>query len=102
MSSRAQEGVGALALVGAGAEGDSPERRAGRADTIALIENGGVEALWENQRPKLLLEDASERAGGRVRVRELVLARGEDELTEAERALRDPADNPGTFASFDG
>ena len=76
MTSRAPDRVRALALVGARAEGDSPERRAGRADTIALIENGGVEALWENQRPKLLLEDASEQAVGRVR--ELVLARGND------------------------
>ena len=100
MTSRAPERVRALALVGARAEGDSPERRAGRADTIALIENGGVEALWENQRPKLLLEDASERAVGRVR--DLVLARGKDELTEAVRALRDRADNSETFASFEG
>ena len=100
MTSRAPERVRALALVGARAEGDSPERRAGRADTIALIENGGVEALWENQRPKLLLEDASEQAVGRVR--ELVLARGNDEVIEAVRALRDRADNSETFASFEG
>src|SRR6266699_3050300 len=98
-------GYAALAMTSraperARAEGDSPERRAGRADTIALIENGGVEALSENQRPKLLLEDASERAVGRVR--ELVLARGKDELTEAVRALRDRADNSETFASFEG
>ncbi|HYT50748.1 MAG TPA: alpha/beta fold hydrolase [Gaiellaceae bacterium] len=100
MTSRAPERVRALALVGARAEGDSPERRAGRADTIALIENGGVEALWGDQRPKLLLEDASEQAVGRVR--ELVRARGKDELTEAVRALRDRADNSEAFASFEG
>jgi pimeloyl-ACP methyl ester carboxylesterase len=99
MTSRAPERVRALALVGARAEGDSPERRAGRAETIALIENGGAEALWENQRPKLLLEDASEEAVDRAR--ELVLARGTDELTEAVRALRDRADNSETFASFE-
>ena len=100
MTSRAPERVRALALVGARAEGDSPERRAGRADTIALIENGGAEALWENQRPKLLLEDASEQAVARAR--ELVFARRTDELTEAVRALRDRADNSETFASFQG
>jgi len=100
MTSRAPERVRALALVGARAEGDSTERRAGRAETIALIENGGVEAFWENQRPKLLLEDASEQAVARAR--ELVLARGADELTEAVRALRDRADNSQTFASFEG
>jgi pimeloyl-ACP methyl ester carboxylesterase len=99
MTSRAPERVRALALVGARAEGDSPERRAGRADTIVLIENGGAEALWEDQRPKLL-GGASEQAVDRAR--ELVLARGRDELTEAVRALRDRADNSETFASFDG
>ena len=100
MTSRAPERVRALALVGARAEGDSPERRAGRADTIALIESGGAEALWENQRPKLMLEDAPEEAVGRAR--ELVLVRGKDELIEAVRALRDRADNSETFASFEG
>ena len=100
MTSRAPERVRALALVGARAEGDSPERRAGRADTIALIESGGVEALWENQRPKLMLEDAPEEAVGRAR--ELVLVRGKDELIEAVRALRDRADNSETFASLEG
>jgi pimeloyl-[acyl-carrier protein] methyl ester esterase len=100
MTSRAPERVRALALVGARAEGDSTERRAGRAETIALIENGGVEAFWENQRPKLLLEGASEQAVARAR--ELVLARGADELTEAVRALRDRADNSQTFVSFEG
>ena len=100
MTSRAPERVRALALVGARAEGDSPERRAGRADTIALIESGGAEALWENQRPKLMLEDAPEQAVGRAG--ELVLARGKDELIEAVRALRDRADNSETFASLEG
>jgi len=100
MTNRAPERVRALALIGARAEGDSPERRAGRADTIALIENGGAEALWENQRPKLLLEDAPEQAVDRAR--DLVLGRGRDELTEAVRALRDRADNSQTFASFEG
>jgi 3-oxoadipate enol-lactonase len=99
MTSRAPERVRGLALVGARAEGDSPERRAGRADTIALIENGGVEALWEDQRPKLLLQSASEQAVASAR--ELVLARGMDELTDAVRALRDRADNSETFASFE-
>ena len=89
MTSRAPERVRALALIGARAEGDSPERRAGRADTIAL-----------NQRPKLLLEDAPEQAVDRAR--DLVLGRGRDELTEAVRALRDRADNSQTFASFEG
>ncbi|HKA27219.1 MAG TPA: alpha/beta fold hydrolase [Gaiellaceae bacterium] len=97
---RAPERVRALALVGARAEEDSPERRAGRADTIELIETEGVEGLWQNQRPKLLLQSAAEEAVARAR--ELVLARNIDELTEAVAALRDRADNTDTFTSFEG
>jgi pimeloyl-ACP methyl ester carboxylesterase len=100
MTTRAPERIQALALVGARAEADSPERRAGRAETIELIEQGGAEGLWENQRPKLVSEDASEPVVERVR--ELVLDRETDELTEAVRALRDRADNSETFASFEG
>jgi 3-oxoadipate enol-lactonase len=100
MTRRAPDRVRALALVGARAEGDSPERRAGRADTIELIESEGVEGLWENQRPKLLLKSASEQAVASAR--ELVLARSTDELTEAVAALRDRADNSDTFTSFEG
>jgi pimeloyl-ACP methyl ester carboxylesterase len=100
MTTRAPERVKGLALVGARADADSPERRAGRADTISLIEAGGAEALWENQRPKLLLEAASEDAVARAQ--ELVLSRRTDELTGAVRALRDRADSSATFESFDG
>ena len=97
---RAPERVRALALIGARAEDDSPERRAGRADTIELIETEGIEGLWENQRPKLLLKSASEETVAGVR--ELVLARSVEELTEAVGALRDRADNTDTFVSFEG
>jgi len=97
---RAPERVRALALVGARAEEDSPERRAGRADTIELIETEGVEGLWQNQRPKLLLQSAAEDSVARAR--ELVLARNIDELTEVVAALRDRADNTDTFTSFEG
>src|SRR5215475_12858544 len=98
MTNRAPERIRALGLVGARADADSPERRAARADTIALIEAGGADALWDNQRPKLLLESASEDAVARAR--ELVLARRTDELTGAVRALRDRADSSATFESF--
>jgi len=100
MANREPGRIRALALVGARADADSPERRASRADTISLIEAGGAEALWENQRPKLLLDSASEDAVARAR--ELVLARRTDELTGAVRALRDRADSSATFESFDG
>lgn len=99
ITNRAPERVRALALIGARADADSPERQAARADTISLIEAGGAAALWENQRPKLLLDAASDDAVSRAR--ELVLARGTDELTGAVRALRDRADSSATFESFD-
>jgi pimeloyl-ACP methyl ester carboxylesterase len=100
MTTRAPERVRGLALVGARADADSPERRASRADTISLIEAGGAEALWEDQRPKLLLDAASDDAVARAR--ELVVSRRIDELTGAVRALRDRADSSATFESFDG
>ncbi|HYX75606.1 MAG TPA: alpha/beta hydrolase [Gaiellaceae bacterium] len=100
MTNRAPERIRGLGLVGARADADSPERRASRADTISLIEAGGAEALWENQRPKLLLDSASEDAVARAR--ELVLSRRTDELTAAVRALRDRDDNSATFESFGG
>jgi pimeloyl-ACP methyl ester carboxylesterase len=95
MANREPARVRAVALVGARADADTPERRASRADTIALIEAGGAEALWENQRPRLLLENASESAVGTAR--EEVLSRSTDELVEAVGALRDRDDRTDTL-----
>jgi pimeloyl-ACP methyl ester carboxylesterase len=89
-----------MTLVGARADADSPERRAGRADTIRLIENGGPKALWEDQRPRLLLESADADAAGRAG--ELALGRSTGELVEAVKALRDREDRSGTLAAFSG
>jgi 3-oxoadipate enol-lactonase len=90
--------VRALALVGARADADSPERRAGRADTKALIENGGAEALWENQRTRLLLENASD--GAVTSAREQTLARSDEELVGALGAIRDREDRLDTLGEF--
>ncbi len=92
--------VRALALVGARADSDSPERREGRAVTKELIENGGAEALWENQRTRLLLEDAAADAVGRAG--ELAVDRSTDELLEALLAIRDREDRSDTLAAFEG
>jgi pimeloyl-ACP methyl ester carboxylesterase len=100
MAHREPARVRAMALVGARADADSPERRASRADTIRLIESGGAEALWENQRPKLLLESAD--ADAVARARELVLDRSSDELVEAVAALREREDRSDTLAAFAG
>jgi 3-oxoadipate enol-lactonase len=90
--------VRALALVGARADADSPERKASRADTKALIENGGARALWRNQRSRLLLESASD--GAVSSVREQALARSEEELVSALAAIRDREDRLDTLDAF--
>jgi pimeloyl-ACP methyl ester carboxylesterase len=98
MAHREPARVRAVALVGARADADTPERRAARADTIALIENGGAEALWEKQRPALLLESAPESAVETAR--EEALSRSTDELVEAVGALRDRHDRVDTLRTL--
>lgn len=92
--------IRALVLVGARADADTPERRAARAETIALIEDGGPQALWESQRPRLLAEDAPEDAVERAR-RE-ALDRSKGELVTAVGALRDRDDRTDTLRAFGG
>jgi pimeloyl-ACP methyl ester carboxylesterase len=92
--------VRALALVGARADADTPERRAARADAIALIEAGGAEAIWEKQRPLLLLESAAEAAVERAR--DEVLDRSPEELVSGVSALRDREDRTDTLRAFAG
>jgi pimeloyl-ACP methyl ester carboxylesterase len=92
-------GAGALLLAGSRPDADSPERRAGRADTIRLIEEEGAAGLWENQRPKLFADEAPESAIDLAR--ELTLARGQDELVRAIGAIRDRQDNSGLLASLE-
>jgi pimeloyl-ACP methyl ester carboxylesterase len=100
MAHREQSRVLALALVGARADADSPERRAGRADTKSLIEDGGAQALWDNQRTKLLLEDA--RPETLQLAQEQALGRSNGELVEALEAIRDREDRSDTLATFPG
>ena len=100
MTHRDPARVRALALVGARADADSPERRAGRAETKALIESGGAEALWESMQPKLLLEAANDDVVDRVRVQ--VLDRSREELVEPLEVIRDRADRSDTLAGFAG
>ena len=99
MAHREPARVRALALVGARADADSAERREGRAETKALIEFGGAEALWENQRSRLLLESASDEAVERARKQ--ALSRTDAELVEALEAIRDRADRTDTLAGLD-
>jgi len=100
MAHREPRRVRALALVGARADADSPERLASRADTRKLIQNGAAKALWENQRTRLLLENASESAVESAR--DQALDRSNDELLEALTAIRDREDRTDTLREFGG
>jgi 3-oxoadipate enol-lactonase len=96
MKQRAPERVAGLVLAGSRADADSPERRAGRADTIELIRREGAAGLWESMRPKLLTEDADPALVERVRA----IAREQDaeQLVAAVEAIRDRADSSDLLA----
>jgi pimeloyl-ACP methyl ester carboxylesterase len=83
--------VRALVLVGARVAADPPERREVRDETIRLIHEEGLEALWESQRPGLLAADAD--AYVVERARELVLPQNPEELADAVAAMRDRPDS---------
>jgi pimeloyl-ACP methyl ester carboxylesterase len=99
MARQAPERVRALLLTGSRPDADSPERRAGRADTIRLIEEEGAAGLWENQRAKLFAEEAPQSAVALAS--EMTLARGQDELVRAIGAIRDRQDNSGLLTSLE-
>jgi pimeloyl-ACP methyl ester carboxylesterase len=83
--------VRALVLVGARAGADPPERLQARDQTIRLIHEEGVAALWEKQRPALFPESADEAVVARAR--ELALDQDPEELATAVAAMRDRPDS---------
>lgn len=83
--------VRALVLVGSRADADTPERLRGREETIALLREEGVAALWERQRPALFPEDADEDVVARARA--MALEQNAQELAEAVAAMRDRPDS---------
>src|SRR2546423_12213714 len=87
---RAPERVRGLVLVGARGEADSPERREGRAKTLALIRSGGAGALWEDMRPKLFPPGDTEAVAFAHR---LALEQRPDELAAAVGAIPHPPDS---------
>jgi pimeloyl-ACP methyl ester carboxylesterase len=91
MARLAPERVQRLLLAGARPDADSPERRAGRAGTIELVENEGAPGLWENQRDKLFGEHAPEAALDLAR--KMALSRQVSDLVRAIEAIRDRPDS---------
>lgn len=94
---QAPERVAGLVLAGSRADADSPERRAGRADTIDLIRREGAAGLWEAMRPKLLPEDADPELVERARA--IALEQDPEELLAALEAIRD---RPDSSAELEG
>lgn len=92
LARRAPERVRGLLLLGARPDADSEERRAGRADTIRLVENEGPAGLWRMMEPKLF-HDASA-------ANEELLYRDSDTLVEAVEAIRDREDSTDVVRSF--
>jgi pimeloyl-ACP methyl ester carboxylesterase len=85
LAARAPERVHGLLLVGARPDADSPERRAGRADTIRLIREDGPDALWESMVPKLFSDPQHADSS--------LLFRDPDGLVGAVEAIRDRRDS---------
>src|SRR5256714_2835683 len=97
LARQAPERVRGLVLAGARIDGDSPERREGRAKTLDLIRERGADGLWEDMRPKLFPPgetDAVELAHG------LASAQRPDELAAAVEAIRDRRDSSDFVAGF--
>jgi pimeloyl-ACP methyl ester carboxylesterase len=94
LARRVPERVRALLLVGARPDGDSDERRAGRADTIRLIQNEGADGLWRMMVPKVFADASA--ADKRL------LFRDEDGLIAAVEATRDREDSTQLARDFPG
>jgi 3-oxoadipate enol-lactonase len=91
MTRREPDRVRGLVLAGSRADADSPERFAGRADTLELIRREGAAGLWESMRPKLFPEDADPAVVERARA--MALAQRPEELADAVMAIRDRPDS---------
>ena len=88
------ERVRALLLVGSRPDADSPERRAGRADTIELIRREGADGLWRFMKPKLFADERNSDPS--------LMYRDPDGLVEAVEAIRDRTDSTQLARDFEG
>src|SRR5262249_13435595 len=90
----APELVRALLLMGARPDPDSPERRAGRADTIELIRREGADGLWRFMEPKLFANKENADPS--------LMFRDPDGLIGAIEAIRDRGDSTQLARDFPG
>jgi pimeloyl-ACP methyl ester carboxylesterase len=96
----ARERVRALALVGARADADTPERREAREAMIALVEREGPEAVWREMRPQLFSPGAP--AGAVERARRVALDQDPEDLAQAIAVMRDRPDSSELVRRFEG
>jgi pimeloyl-ACP methyl ester carboxylesterase len=94
LAALAPERVRGLLLVGARPDADSPERRAGRADTIELIRREGPDGLWRFMEPKLFADKANADPS--------LMFRDSDALIGALEAIRDRPDSTQLARDFSG
>lgn len=95
---RAPERIAGVLLAGSRPEADTPERRAKRAETIALARERGAAGVWEAMRPALFREDSDPDVVESARL--LALERTEQELVTAIEAIRDRHDSTEVYRSL--
>ena len=94
LAQRVPERVRGLLLVGSRPDADSPERRAGRADTIELIRREGADGLWRFMVPKLFADERNADVS--------LMHRDSGDLIGAVEAIRDRVDSTEPARDFDG
>jgi pimeloyl-ACP methyl ester carboxylesterase len=94
LARRVPDRVRAMLLVGARPDGDSPERRAGRADTIELIRREGADGLWNFMLAKVFADTSV--------ADKSLLFRDPDRLIAAVEAIRDRPDSTELARTFPG
>jgi pimeloyl-ACP methyl ester carboxylesterase len=98
LARRSPDRVRGLVLAGSRADADSPERLAGRADTIELIRREGAAGLWESMRPKLFPPDADPALVEQGR--RMALEQEPEQLVHAVMAIRDRPDSTDVLESL--
>jgi len=95
---RAPERVAGLVLVDTRAGAETPESRRGRDETIELLRDEGVPALWERLEGVLFSPGAAPELVARAR--EMALEQGAERLVAAVEAIRDRPDSTELLAKI--
>jgi pimeloyl-ACP methyl ester carboxylesterase len=94
----APERVAGLVLAGSRPDADSPQRRAKRAETIAVAQQRGAVGIWEAMRDLLFSAESDREL---VRSAEAIaLDRSEEELVTAVEAIRDRPDSTDAYRAL--